>query len=150
MDSRSEEQSQELPLTVTMCTQNTHKTPYFPGNNWSDFLWKSRLTYGWASTREGERERKGERERQKEWKREKESRPRMKKSHSCWPRTAWCVVNVFHKNGMRPLIIANRTKCYSISYCNSPRLYMRLKYMYSVISVKLDWLPGNSKKWTID
>jgi len=63
---------------------------------------------------------------------------------------AWCVVNMFHENGMRPLIIANGTICCSILYCNSPRLYIRLKYLYPVISVKLDWLPGNSKKWTID
>jgi len=77
-------------------------------------------------------------------------RPRMEKSHSCWPRTAWCVVNMFHKNGMRPLIITNGTICYSTLYCNSPWLYNRQKYVYSVISVKLDWLPGNSKKWTID
>jgi len=77
-------------------------------------------------------------------------RPRMEKSHSCWPRTIWCVVNMFHKNGMRPLIIANGTKLYSILHCNSPELYIRLKHPYSVISVKLDWLPGNSKKWTID
>jgi len=46
--------------------------------------------------------------------------------------------------------MANGTTCYSILYCNSPRLYIRLKNMYSVISVKLDWLPGNSKKWTIN
>jgi len=38
---------------------------------------------------------------------------------------------MFHKNGMRHLIIANRTKCYSI-------LYIRLEYTYSVISVKPD------------
>ena len=76
--------------------------------------------------------------------------PRMERSHSCWPRTVWCVVNMFHKNRMRSLIIANGTKCYSILYCNSPWLYIRLKYTYSVISVKLNWLPRNSKKWTID
>ena len=40
--------------------------------------------------------------------------PRMEKS---W--TVWCVVNMFHKNGMRSLIIANSTTCYSILYCNS-------------------------------
>ena len=57
---------------------------------------------------------------------------------------------MFHKNGMRPLIIANGTKCYSILYCSSPWLYIRLKHTYSVICVKLDSLPGNSKKWTID
>jgi len=77
-------------------------------------------------------------------------RPRMEKSQSCWPQTVWCVVNMFHKNGMRPLIIANGTKCYSIFCCNSPSLYIRLKYTYSVISVKLNSLPGNSKKWVID
>ena len=57
---------------------------------------------------------------------------------------------MFHKNGMRPLIIANGTKCYSILYCNSPWRYIRLKYTYSAISVKLDSLPGNSKKWRIN
>jgi len=81
-------------------------------------------------------------------------RLRMDQLHSCWPRTVWCVVNMFHKNKMRPLIIANRTKGYSILYCKSPWLYIRLqnttKYAYWVISVKLDWLPGNCKKWTID
>ena len=41
-------------------------------------------------------------------------RPKMEKSHYCWPRTVWCVVNMFDKNGMSPLIIANGTKCYSI------------------------------------
>jgi len=51
---------------------------------------------------------------------------------------------------MRPLIMRNGTICYSILYCNSPGLYIRLKQMYSVISVKLDWLPGNTKKWTIE
>ena len=59
------------------------------------------------------------------------TRPRMEKSHSCWPRTIWCVVNMFRNNGMRPLIIPNGTKCYSILYCNSQWLYIRLKYMYS-------------------
>jgi len=77
-------------------------------------------------------------------------RPRMEKSHSCWPRTVWCVVNMFHKNEMRPVITANGTRCYWILYCNSPWLYIRLKYTYSVISVKVDSLPGNSKKGGID
>ena len=40
------------------------------------------------------------------------NRPRMEKSHSCWPRTVWCVVNMFHKNGMRPWLISNGTICY--------------------------------------
>ena len=57
---------------------------------------------------------------------------------------------MFHRNGMSPLIIANGTKRYSILDCNSPWIYIRLKDTYSVISVQLDWLPGNSKKWTID
>jgi len=78
------------------------------------------------------------------------ARPKMEKLHSSWPRTVWCVVNVFHKNGLRPLIMSNSTICYSILYRNSPELYVRLTYTYSVISLKLDWLPGNSKKWTID
>jgi len=46
--------------------------------------------------------------------------PRMEKSHSGCLRTAWYVVNMFHRNGMRALIIANGTICYSILYCNSP------------------------------
>ena len=37
-----------------------------------------------------------------------------------------------------PLIIANGTIFYSILCCNSSTLHTRLKYMYSVISVKLD------------
>jgi len=45
--------------------------------------------------------------------------PRMEKSNLI-ERTVWCVVNMFHKNGMRPLIITNGKKCYSILYCNSP------------------------------
>ena len=74
----------------------------------------------------------------------------MEKSHSGCPRTAWCVVNVFHKNGMSPLIITNSTICYSILRCYLPALYIKWRYMYSVISVKLYWLLGNTKKWTID
>jgi len=77
-------------------------------------------------------------------------RSKMEKSHSCWPRTVWCEVNMFYKNGMRPLMIPNGTKCYSILYCNSQWLYIRLKYMYSVISVIVDSLPGNTKKQGID
>jgi len=76
--------------------------------------------------------------------------PRMEKSHSCWPRTVWCVVNMFHKNGMRPLIIANGTKCYSILYCNSQSLHIRLKYKYSLILAIVDSLPGNTKRQGID
>ena len=61
-----------------------------------------------------------------------------------------CAEKMFHKNGMRPLIIANGTKCYSILYCNSQSLHIRLKYTYSVISVIVDSLPGNTKKQGID
>jgi len=57
---------------------------------------------------------------------------------------------MFHKNGMRPLIISTGTKFYSILCCNSRSLQIRLKYTCSVISVKLHSLPGNSKKWGID
>ena len=74
----------------------------------------------------------------------------MEKSHSGCSRTVWCVVNIFHKNGMSPLIITNGTICYSILYSNSTQLYIRPIYMYSVISVIVDWLPGNTKKWTMD
>ena len=47
---------------------------------------------------------------------------------------------MFHKNGMRPLIITNCRICYSIVYCNSKKLNIGTKYVYKVISVKLDRL----------
>jgi len=37
--------------------------------------------------------------------------PRMEKSHSGCPRTAWCIVHMSHKNGMSPLILTNGTIC---------------------------------------
>ena len=74
----------------------------------------------------------------------------MEKSHSGCPRTVWCVVNTFHKNGMSPLRRTNGTIFYSILYRNLRLLYDRLKYVYLVISVIVDWLSGNTKKWTID
>jgi len=52
---------------------------------------------------------------------------------------------VFHKNGMSPMIRADGTIFQSLSDSNSTRVYIRLKYMYSVISVKLDPLPANTK-----
>jgi len=76
--------------------------------------------------------------------------PKNGEVHSCWARTVRCVVNMFHKNGMRQLIIGNGTICDSILCWNSPALYLRLRYTYPVISVKLNWLPGNSKKWATD
>ena len=67
---------------------------------------------------------------------------------------------MFQKKGMRerererererPLIFPNRTKRYSILYCNSQSLHNRLKSMYSVISVIVDSLPGNTKKQGTD
>jgi len=71
------------------------------------------------------------------------ARPKMEKLHSSWLPTVWWVENMFEFFW----IMSNNTICYSILYCNSP---IGLKYTYSVISEKLDWLPGNSKKWTID
>ena len=71
------------------------------------------------------------------------ARPKMEKLHSSWLPTVWWVENMFGKMSR----MSNNTICYSILYCNSP---IGLKYTYSVISAKLDWLPGNSKKWTID
>ena len=41
-------------------------------------------------------------------------------------------------------------RVYSILYCNSQSLYIRLKFTYSVISVIVDSLPGNTKKQSID
>jgi len=77
-------------------------------------------------------------------------RPRIGKSHSGSPRTAWSVVNMFPKNGMGLLIRTNGTIFYSILNCNLRALHSRLKYVYSVISVIVDWLPGNTKNWAID
>jgi len=71
----------------------------------------------------------------------------MEKSHSNHPRTAWCVVNMFHSNRMSPLIRTNDTTFYSISYCNFQELYSQKSYTYSVISVKMKRLPGNTKDW---
>jgi len=59
--------------------------------------------------------------------------------HSWWKRT-W----VGRKSISRMYIY------YSILYCISTALYIRLKCLYSVISAIVDWLPGNTKKWTID
>jgi len=56
---------------------------------------------------------------------------------------------MFHKNGMRPLIILNGTKCCSILCCNSQSLHIRLKYKYAVISIIVD-SPGNTKQQKID
>jgi len=77
-------------------------------------------------------------------------RPRMEKSHSACSRTVWCVVNMFHKNGTSSLTRTNGPIFYSILCGNLRELYLRLKYMYSVISVLVDSLPGNTKNRGID
>ena len=84
------------------------------------------------------------------WKKERTwisgTRPRMEKSHSGYPRTALCVVNMSHQNGMSPLIRTNAsgTMFYSILFCHLRPLYRRLKYMNSVISVTVDSPPDNT------
>ena len=55
------------------------------------------------------------------------TRPRMEKSHSGCPRTAWCVVNMFHKNGMSSMIKTNGTIFYSVLYGNFGAAGRRLK-----------------------
>jgi len=52
---------------------------------------------------------------------------------------------VFHKNEMRPMIRSSGTIFFSLVYFNPERGYSRLKYMYTVISVKIDSLPANTK-----
>jgi len=70
--------------------------------------------------------------------------PRME--HSGCPWTAWIVVNICHnlKNRKSPLISSNGTIFYSVLYCNLWALHSRLKHVYSVISVIVDSLPGNT------
>ena len=78
----------------------------------------------------------------------------MEKSHSGCPRTDGCVVDMSHKNGMSPLIRTDCTIFYSFLYCNLGHLRrkydVRRIFVYSIISVKLDCLFGDTKKWTID
>ena len=54
---------------------------------------------------------------------------------------------MFHKNKMGSIIRSTGTIFYSLSYSNSRTHFYRLKYMYSVISVIVDSLPGNTKNW---
>jgi len=44
----------------------------------------------------------------------------------------------------------NGTTLYSILYLNARAVYSRPKYIHSVISVKLDLLPANTKNMAID
>jgi len=52
---------------------------------------------------------------------------------------------MFHKNKMGSRIRPNGTVFYSLLYLNSRQGFDGLKYMYSVISVIVDSLPGNTK-----
>ena len=56
---------------------------------------------------------------------------------------------MFQRNGIGPIIRTNGTVFWSILYLNSDRVYIRLIYVYSVISVNDKRLPGNTKKWTL-
>ena len=56
---------------------------------------------------------------------------------------------MFHKNGIGPIIRTNGTIFESILYLNSARVYIRLIYVYPVISVNNKRLPGNTKTWTL-
>ena len=75
---------------------------------------------------------------------------RMEKSQSGCARTAWCVVNMFHKNGMSPLTRTHGTIFNPVLYCNLRALQSRLKYVYSVISVIVNSLSGNTKNQGVD
>jgi len=48
------------------------------------------------------------------------------------------------------MIIPNCSKRYSILSCTTQSIYIRLKYTYSLISVNINSLPGNTKKEGID
>jgi len=72
-------------------------------------------------------------------------RPGMEKSHSGCSWTAWCVVNMLHKNGMSPIIRTNGMIFCSILYLNFRSVYSRLKYMRSVILVMVDSLPASTE-----
>ena len=55
------------------------------------------------------------------------TRPRIERSHSGCPRTARCVVNMFHKNGMSSMTKNNGTIFYSVLYGNFGAAGRRLK-----------------------
>jgi len=57
---------------------------------------------------------------------------------------------MFHKNRMSPTIRTNCSICHSILYSNSRADHNRLKYLYPVISVKLDVLHANTKHMAIE
>jgi len=51
---------------------------------------------------------------------------------------------------MGSIIRSTGTVFYSLSYINARQGFLGLKYVYSVISVIVDSLPGNTKKSGID
>ena len=59
-------------------------------------------------------------------------------------------LSLIHKRGISPMIRTNGTILYSILYFNSRAVYSKLKYMFSVISVKFDLLPANIKNMAIE
>ena len=52
---------------------------------------------------------------------------------------------MFHKNKMGSIIRSTGTVFYSLVYINSRRCFNGLKHVYSVISVIVDSLPGDTK-----
>ena len=72
-------------------------------------------------------------------------RPRKKKLHFGWPRTADIYCSLFHKNEMSPIIRANRTIFFSLMYLNSLQVSSRLKYVCSGTSVNINSLSANTQ-----
>jgi len=52
---------------------------------------------------------------------------------------------MIHKNKLGSIIRLTGTEFYSLLYLNSRRAFCKIKYMYSVISVIVESLPGNTK-----
>jgi len=61
----------------------------------------------------------------------------------------WYVVEYVSQKQNRSNNSTNGTIFESVLYLNSAKVYIRLNYVYSVISVKDKRLPGNTKKWTL-
>ena len=74
----------------------------------------------------------------------------MAKLHSCWPRTADCVIYCISHKRDESNVRSNGTILYSLSPLNLRRVSSRLIYVYSVISVSVDLLSTNNKIITID
>jgi len=74
----------------------------------------------------------------------------MAKLHSCWPRTADCVIYCISHKRDESNVRSNGTILYSLSQLNLRRDSSRLIYVYSVISVSVVLLPTNTKIITID